>query len=64
MRFSRERPLSLQRTSDGWQLTATADKPPIAGQVESLRTGPGRTIRTRLTGHLRISLEGLPQHGS
>ena len=56
--------LSLQRTSDGWQLTATADNRQSLDKLNHFAPALVERFARASLGHLRISLEGLPQHGS
>jgi hypothetical protein len=54
--------LSLQRTSDGWQLTATADNRQSLDKLNHFAPALVERFARASLGHLRVSLESPPQH--
>jgi hypothetical protein len=54
--------LSLQRTSEGWQLTATADNRQSLDKLNHFAPALVERFARASLGRLRVSLESLPQH--
>lgn len=54
--------LSLQRTAEGWQLTATADNRQSLDKLNDFAPALVERFARASLGHLRVSLESSPQH--
>jgi hypothetical protein len=54
--------LSLQRTAEGWQLTATADNRQSLDKLNHFAPALVERFARASLGHLRVSLESSPQH--
>jgi hypothetical protein len=54
--------LSLQRTAEGWQLTATADNRQSLDKLSHFAPALVERFARASLGHLRVSLESSPQH--